>query len=195
MITAPAFERGFLFNVLLDIGLDYTQHEYGGNRMKGLILYRSYYGNTKSIAETLAGEVKLAGHEVSVLELRQKLPNLGEMEFILIGAPTRIARVTRRALGVLKKIKNKAGQKTSVGIFDTCAQVPIDPKEAEEAKKWIFPGAAGIMHERAQKLGLNVYENAFRAEVTGLKGPLAPDAPEKAASFAREFIGWVGKKS
>jgi menaquinone-dependent protoporphyrinogen IX oxidase len=42
--------------------------------MKALILYRSHYGNTRQVAETLAGEMKKLGHAAGMLqEKAQKL--------------------------------------------------------------------------------------------------------------------------
>jgi flavodoxin len=162
--------------------------------MKALILYRSYHGNTKEVAETIAGEIKRLGHNAEAQDLRRKLPDLGGIDAIVIGAPTRMARVTRKAKSVLKKLKKVFGGKP-VAVFDTYGPVPTKPDELEKTKKWLYPGAAGIMQSVAKDLGLNVYENTLRCEVAGSKGPLKDKEKDKAAAFAKAFMAAIKKKS
>jgi flavodoxin len=163
--------------------------------MKALILFRSHYGNTKQVAEVLAKELGAAGIESVAADLRRKLPNLGEFDGVLIGAPTRMARVTHSALSVLKRLSKKGWGKKPVAIFDTYGPEPTKPEELEKGKKWIIPGAAGIMHLRAKDLGLNVYEKTLRCEVQGMKGPLKDGAVDKAAAFAKEFAKSLARKA
>ena len=75
--------------------------------MKALVLFRSHYGNTKHIAEAIAEELGRQGIETVVQDLRRKLPDLRDIDFILIGSPTRMARVNRKALRVLKRLRKR----------------------------------------------------------------------------------------
>jgi flavodoxin len=162
--------------------------------MKGLILFRSHYGNTKQVADSLAGQISALGHEASVQDLRQKLPDLQDFDFIMIGAPTRFAKVTGKALSVIKQLHKKGVGGKPVAIFDTYGPVPKDPVELEKGKKWLYPGAAGKMLKEAQDRGLNVYPETLRCEVQGgLKGPLAEGQLEKANAFAKEFLAAISK--
>ncbi|MGA2362394.1 MAG: flavodoxin domain-containing protein [Candidatus Aminicenantales bacterium] len=163
--------------------------------MKALVLFRSYFGNTKEVAEVIAREITALGHEPIVQDLRTKLPDLQSFDFILIGAPTRIARVNRKALKALKRLHKKGIAQKPIAVFDTYGPVPTKPEEMEKAKKWLEPGAAGKMQEVARGLGLNVYPKTLRCEVQGMKGPLGNDGQEKAASFTREFVSSIGKKT
>ncbi len=161
--------------------------------MKALILYRSHYGNTKNVAEALAAAIRDSGHEAEVQDLRRRLPDLTGYGAVLVGAPTRMARVTGRAKRVLKGLK-KRGFAGRVAIFDTYGPVPATPEELEKARKWLYPGAAGIMQALGMQLGLNVYAETLRCEVTaGMKGPLKDGELDKASAFARKFISAVGK--
>lgn len=163
--------------------------------MKGLVLFRSHYGNTKQVAESIAQQITALGHEAIVQDLREKLPDLQGLDFIMIGAPTRFARVTGKALSVLRQLRKKGFTEKPVAIFDTYGPVPTDPKELEKGRKWLYPGAAGIMQRVAKEQGLNVYSETLRCEVQGgLKGPLADHQLEKAAAFTKEFISMVIKK-
>jgi flavodoxin len=162
--------------------------------MKALILYRSYHGNTKQVAEVIAQQIGALGNESTVQDLRQKLPDLNNIDLIMIGAPTRMARVNRKAIGVLKQLRKKGFARKPIAVFDTYGPIPTNPEDLEKSKKWLYPGAVGIMQNVARDQGLNVYEKILRCEVKGLKGPLADNARANAASFAKEFISFIGKK-
>lgn len=163
--------------------------------MKGLILFRSHYGNTKQVAESIAQQITELGHQAVVQDLHQKLPDLQGFDFIMIGSPTRFARADGKALGVLKQLRKKGFAEKPVAIFDTYGPVPTDPKELEKSRKWLYPGAAGIMQKVAKEQGLNVYPETLRCEVLGgLKGPLAEHQLEKATSFAKDFISVINRK-
>jgi flavodoxin len=156
--------------------------------MKGLVLFRSHYGNTKQVAEAIAARVRALGHESVVQDLRRKLPDLNSVDFVIIGAPTRMARVTRKALRVLKRLRKRGFGPKPVAVFDTYGPIPTKPEELEKGRKWLYPGAAGILQKRAGELGLNAYANTLRCEVVGMKGPLKDGELEKAAAFADDFI-------
>jgi menaquinone-dependent protoporphyrinogen IX oxidase len=156
--------------------------------MKALVLFRSYHDNTKQVAEAIANELGTQGIEIIVQDLRRKLPDLSDIDFILIGSPTRMAKVNRKALRVLKRLRKKGFTEKPLAIFDTYGPVPTKPEELEKAKKWLYPGAAGIMQNVAKTLGLNVYPETLRCEVRGMKGPLADNELEKATSFAKQFL-------
>ena len=159
--------------------------------MKALILFRSHYGNTKQVAEAMAAELSALGHESVVQDLRRRLPAPDGVALILIGAPTRMARVSRKALRALKRLRKRGFAPKRFAIFDTYGPVPTDPEKLEKGRKWLYPGAAGILQEAAKTLGLNVYPKALRCEVKDLKGPLADGELEKAAAFVREFASSV----
>lgn len=162
--------------------------------MKALVLFRSYHGNTKQVAEVIARQIDAQGHKSIVQDLRQKLPDLLSFDFMLIGAPTRMARVNRKAVSVLKQLRKKGLAEKPIAVFDTYGPVPTKPEEMEKSQKWLYPGAAGILQKVAKDQGLNVYLKTLRCEVKGLKGPLADNEQEKTASFTKEFVSTIGKK-
>jgi hypothetical protein len=162
--------------------------------MKALILYRSFYGNTKQVAEAIAGELRTAGHEAAVRAVRGRLPALEGTDIVFIGAPTRMARPGRRALRALGKLKRaglEAGK--TVAVFDTYGPVPADPEELERNRKWLYPGAAGVLQQAGQKRGLKVHPEVLRCEVKAMKGPLSDQAPAQAAEFVRGLLAAPGR--
>jgi flavodoxin len=163
--------------------------------MKGLVLFRSHYGNTKQVADSIAQQITALDHEAIVQDVRQKLPDLQSFDFVMVGSPTRFARADGKALRVLKELKKKGFTKKPVAIFDTYGPVPTDPIELEKGKKWLYPGAAGKMLKMAKEQGLNVHPETLRCEVQGgMKGPLAEHQLEKAGSFAKEFLSKIPER-
>ena len=161
--------------------------------MKALILYRSFNGNTKQVAEVMGRRLGTLGYEAAVQDVRARLPDLGQVDIVLNGAPTRMARVNRRSVSILRKLKAKGLADKPVAIFDTCALSPADPVEREKAQSWIVPGAAGIMRTAAERMGLNVYKDTLRCPVKGLRGPLVDDAIANAEAFVEAFVASAWK--
>ena len=156
--------------------------------MKALILYRSYHGNTKTVAEAIGQELTAMGHEHIITDLRKRLPDSAGFDLVFMGAPTRLARVTRRALAALKQLQKRGFADKPLALFDTYGPVPTNKEELEKGKKWLFPGAVGIMERVARQRGLHVFNTTLRCEVTGINGPLAEHEAENAAAFARAFV-------
>jgi hypothetical protein len=156
--------------------------------MRALILYRSYYGNTRQVAEEIERSLRGLGHGAAVQDLRSRLPELAGVDFVFVGAPTRMARVTGRAKGALRGLKARGLGRKPLAVFDTYGPVPKTPEEMAKAERWMNPGAAGILANTASQLGLNVHPQTLRCEVQGLKGPLAKGELGKVAPFVKSFV-------
>jgi hypothetical protein len=156
--------------------------------LQALVLYRSHYGTTKTVAESIARELHARGVDAYVADLRRRLPPLDKFDYVFVGAPTRMARVTRKAYRALKCLsQNGWGSKLAL-IFDTYGPVPKTPEEIEKGKKWLYPGAAGLMKARAEALGLTVCPETLRLEVSGLKGPLKAGGDAKIGPYVEKFV-------
>jgi hypothetical protein len=159
--------------------------------MNALILFRSFHGNTKLVAEAIAQRLGELGWQSEVRDVRQKLPDLGKTNLMFIGAPTRMKRVGRKPLRVIRGLKKHGFADMTLAIFDTCGILPTTPEEMAESGAWMIPGAAGIMHRVARERGLNVFDETLRCEVKGAKGPLVVNALEKAKAFAGRVVATV----
>lgn len=155
--------------------------------MRMLVLYRSYYGNTRGAAEAMAGRLHALGHQATVQDVRRPLRDLAGVDRVLIGAPTRFARVSIRAKAALHTLRRRGFGDRLVATFDTYGPLPTSPREMEENRKWLEPGAAVILHREAGRLGLKVFAESLRCAVKEYKGPLADGELEKAAAFAERF--------
>jgi flavodoxin len=156
--------------------------------MKGIVAFDSVYGNTQRVAEAIAEEIRAQGHEAVVYNLGQKVPRLAEGDFVFVGSPTRMGRMTGRTKKFVKRLDRQHFASRTVVPFDTILPVPEDPEKRQKALKWTENGAAPRIKELAAEKGLKVYEQVLRVNVSGLKGPLAPGAIEQAKQFTREFL-------
>jgi flavodoxin len=156
--------------------------------MKALVLYRSFFGNTKKVGEAIAGEIQAQGHDATVQDVRDPLPELSGVDLVVVGSPTRIKGANRRTRRAIRRLRRSGFEGRLVAVFDTYGPVPADPKELEKGRIWLFPGAAGALEKVAREQGLPLHEEALRCEVVDMKGPLADDAEAKATTFARSIV-------
>jgi menaquinone-dependent protoporphyrinogen IX oxidase len=64
--------------------------------MKAVVVYDTYYGNTKLVAEAIADELKTEGHEVELRDVKQDYPAAPQGEVMFVGSPIRMGSVTGR---------------------------------------------------------------------------------------------------
>jgi flavodoxin len=155
--------------------------------MKGIVAVDSVFGNTMRVGEAIADELRKSGHEVEVVDLGKKVPRGAEADFTFIGSPTRNGRMTGRAKKFLKRLRKDYWSTRPVAIFDTVMHLPDNERQRRHMVKWTENGAAPRLKALAEERGLKVHPEIFRAEVTGLKGPLAPGSLDRSREFARQF--------
>ncbi len=155
--------------------------------MRALILYRSYHGTTKQAAEAMAARLCSLGHEAEARDLRSPLPDITSVDLFLVGAPTRFGRVTGKARAALRRLRRRGIGARPVAVFDTYGPLPKTPEQEKESRKWLEPGAAGILRAAAQALGLNVRPEVLRLAVGGAYGPLADGESERACAYVEAF--------
>ena len=162
--------------------------------LKGMVAFDSQYGNTKMVAETMAEELRAQGQEVEVIDLGRRIPWGARADFAFIGSPTRMKRMTGRTKRFLRRLKREDWADHIIVAFDTVLKLPPDPEKREEALRWTEDGAGPKIKAMAADRGFKVYDEVLRAEVLGIKGPLAPDALEKAREFVRRFVSAKGRE-
>jgi flavodoxin len=159
--------------------------------VKGLVAYDSYYGNGTQVAEAIAEELRAAGHEVVVVNLHSEKADkaaLAESEFLVLGGPTRMKHMSRRALKFAKKLDAAAWAGKPALVYDTYG--PLDPDPAKnEGNAWLYPGGVAELRAILSDRGLAPAPDDLRCLVAGMKGPLADGALDDARAAAREFAG------
>ena len=163
--------------------------------MKGLVAFDSYYGNGEQVATSIAEELVAAGHEVTLVALHREKADKADLaaaEFLVLGGPTRMKHISRRAAGFARKLDAKAWAGRPALVYDTWG--PLDPDPAKnENNPWLFPGGVAELRQRLEEKGLRVARDDLRCLVTGMKGPLTDGALDDARAAARSFAeGMLG---
>lgn len=157
--------------------------------MKGLVAFDSYFGNGAQVADAIAAELRAAGHDVTVVALhREKAGKDAQATagFLVLGGPTRIKHISRRAMGFAKKLDAKVWSGRPALVYDTYG--PLDPDPAKnEGNAWLYPGGVAELRRRLEEKGLDVAALELRCAVREMKGPLADGALDDARAAAREF--------
>lgn len=158
--------------------------------MKGVIVYDTYYGNTKRVAEAIAEEIRAAGHEAELRNVRERYPSPPQGDFMFVGSPVRIARIPGRTRRFVKKIDREAWKNKPMAVFVTVLPLPGEEateKEKADAEKWIL-SAGPKLRDLAKKRGLNVVDKVLYAPVKEMKGPLADNSIDLAKEYTQDFV-------
>src|SRR5262245_64582747 len=90
--------------------------------MRTLVVYESWFGNTRELAETVA-EALAAEGEVTVLSVDDPLPALDECDLLVVGAPTHVHGLSS---GMSRKgaIEQGGHGEPGVGVREWIAKLP-----------------------------------------------------------------------
>ncbi|MCX9009626.1 MAG: flavodoxin family protein [Candidatus Methanoperedens sp.] len=145
-----------------------------------IVIYDTSYGNTKTIAETIAEALKGSGFEVrlshakDVKELRAR-----DYDLLVIGSPTRMSNMSfRMSRFISSKIKGAEWRDKPFASFDTELQVVIEKGGGSAAEK---------IAEKLSEKGLKQVPTVLKASVLGIKGPLKEGEIENAKKHAMEW--------
>jgi flavodoxin len=155
--------------------------------VKALVVYDSQFGNTETIARAIAGAGGKAGRKaggkagVRVARAAEVKPaDLAGLDVLAVGSPTLGGRASPAVQAFLRSIPAGSLAKVRVAAFDTRMTMWI-------AK--LFGWAADrIAAALAEKGGVPAAANAGFV-VKGREGPLADGERERAAVWAKGFLG------
>ncbi|MFX0156349.1 MAG: flavodoxin domain-containing protein [Candidatus Hodarchaeota archaeon] len=155
--------------------------------MKVQIMTHSWYGNGKSLAETLKKEfsneinVNIADvKDVSPKKIAENVPDI-----IIIGGAIRMFRgdpKSKKWITELNKILEKSGNKIKYGTGFLTHAMPTD-KVNGYVKRYLDKIIKASMIEK-------VYSELLTARVQSEKGPIYPEEMEKAKVFIKKFVEW-----
>jgi menaquinone-dependent protoporphyrinogen IX oxidase len=151
------------------------------SQVKGAVVYYSRYGNNERTAKAVLQGLEETGHEVDLINAKERKDLQGEYDFVVVGSPTRAGRTSGPVKKFMKKNLDADWEGKPFAAFGTCMNTACEKGE---------PTAAGDIHKELVKKGLKPAAEAFDSGVSGMKGPLVPDGEEKAREFGRQ----VGKK-
>lgn len=161
--------------------------------MKGTVVYDSYYGNTKQVAEAIAEELTAEGHEAELRSIREHHRTQPDGDIMFLGSPVRMGQVTGRAKRFVKKLDAGVWGSRPLVVFTTTLKLPDDADEGKRQSQERYDWGAGRkLRDLARKHGLSAVEDHLWAEVAGLKGPLTEEALPKTRRFAHDVLQSLG---
>jgi menaquinone-dependent protoporphyrinogen IX oxidase len=147
--------------------------------MKGIVVFDTSHGNTKTIAETIAQTLKESGIAVDTFYVKDaKKLSAKEYDFLVLGSPTKYWTMTLAMRRFLGKVKSKEWVNKPFAAFDT-----EDPENIEKKRGSAGEKIAEKLIEKQMKHQLSV----LKAVVLGWKGPLQEGEVERTKDYAREL--------
>jgi menaquinone-dependent protoporphyrinogen IX oxidase len=147
--------------------------------MKGMVVYDTSYGNTKTIAETIVETLKESGIEIDLFDVKGvKKVSAKDYDFLVLGSPTRFGTMSFAIRGFLGKVNSEEWMNKPFIAFDTENPENMEKKEWSAAEKI----AAKLMDKK-----MNQLLPGLKAAVLGQKGPLKEGEIERTKDYAREI--------
>lgn len=153
---------------------------------KVIVVYDSLFGNTKTVAESIAeGMKQVSGIETTLGKPKEvDLNRIAEYDAILIGSPNHVGGSTmsiRRFIGKLGKM-NLEGKLAAV--FDTYMGKAVGQTVKKMEKR---------MSEKAP--GLKLVTSGLSIKVEGLRGPIAEGELSKCKEFGIKIANQLKDKA
>ena len=158
--------------------------------MKGIVVYDSYFGNTKTVAETIVEQIKAEGHEAELRSVKEDYPSPPQGDFMFVGSPNRMGGVTGRTKRFVKHLDLGTWKDKPMVVFATVASPPkgeATEKQKQSYEKWALR-AAPKLRDLAKARGLNTVDTVLSVGVKDQKGPLVEDGLERTKQFAHDFL-------
>jgi menaquinone-dependent protoporphyrinogen IX oxidase len=149
--------------------------------MKGIVVFDTSYGNTKTIAQTITETLRESGIDVDAFHVKDvKKLSTKDYNFLVLGSPTRFGTMSFAVRGFLGKVKSEEWANKPFAAFDTENPENIERARIEN-KEW---SAAEKIAANLRDKKMNELLPVLKALVLGEKGPLKEGEIERAKEYA-----------
>ena len=147
--------------------------------MKGLIVYDTSYGNTRTIADLMVETLRESRVETDLFYVKdvRKLDG-NDYDFLVIGSPTRFGTMSLTIRTFLGKVKSEEWLNKYFVAFDTENPENLGKNEGSAAEK-----IAGKLREKRMIELLPV----LKALVIGMNGPLVAGEINRTRDYSMEL--------
>ena len=148
------------------------------------VVYESKYGNTKTVAESIAEGIQEGGvGDVLVVHIEEaKLSDLATYDALVIGSPNHVGGATRTVKKLISSLGDLSGK--LVAVFDTYIGKDVGKAVNKMLKQ---------LKEKAPEL--KVITPGLSVLVSGMKGPIADGELQKSKAFGRTIATRVAGRS
>jgi flavodoxin len=148
--------------------------------MKSLVIYDSKYGNTKLLAEEIAGVLREYG-EVTIVHAAEAGPDIFTgVDLLVVGGPTQGHGLSQEMKGMLGCAEGLApiAPRPMALAFDTRVDWP----------KWLSGSAADKIARMLEGMECPMLAQPESFIVKGAEGPLAEGEKERAVAWVRDAL-------
>ena len=146
--------------------------------MKGMVVYQSKWGNSRQVAEAVAGGLAEAGHEAEVVAVKSAGSPDPSLDFIVVGGPTRAARAYGPIKRFVKGMKGESWKGKRFATFSTGSTIATNKPSTQASER---------IYEILEANGLEPLAPPFKAGVQNMHGPLVGGELERAVEFGRQL--------
>jgi flavodoxin len=165
--------------------------------MRAAVVYESWFGNTQKIAEAIAEGLR-SGGEAVVVSVDQPAPHLGEIDLLVVGAPTHIhglsSGASRKSAVQQLGTDGRAGR----GVRDWLQELPAGEGRAAAAFDTRIEKPVVLVGSAARKIAKRLERHGFELVVPpesffvlDAQGPLKEGDLERANAWAQRLAGAV----
>jgi len=162
----------------------------GFDLTRALILYHSLFGNTKTVAVSLAKGMEASGIEVDCLSIDEvDITNIPGYDLLAIGGPTHMIGISKPMKDFLKRLKSMNLRGKLGFCFDTRNHSRLNKK------RWLFleNSAARRIEEQMKRMKINMIKARQSAIVeNGREGPLAFGVDKTFTEIGKELGSLIG---
>lgn len=109
--------------------------------MKVLVAFGTKYGSTVKVADAIATEMRDAGHEVDVVDLRERIPvEMDRYDLVVVGSPVFIGNWTKPSQEFLRRNAQALAER-KVAMFVCCSDILFEEK-VEAARRMYLDDVA-----------------------------------------------------
>ena len=165
--------------------------------MRSLVVYESWFGNTRRIAEVIAAALAEEG-DVDVVSVDEPIPSLQHLDLIVLGGPTHVHGLSGRRSRAAAVEQRGADGQTGIGArgwidrLPLAGSSPVAVFDTRAHKPALLVGSAA--HGMASRLRRRGYRLAAEPEsffVHGTPGPLEEGELERAEEWGKMLANEV----
>jgi len=166
--------------------------------LKAVVVYDTYFGNTKRVAEAIVEQLKADGHDADLRDVRADPASPPQADVLFVGSPIRFGGPTGRIKKFVKRLDKGVWTGKPVVVFTTTSVMPKEPateKDRQSFDKWSLNGGRKL-RDLAKANGYRAFDNFLWVEVDqpdSKSATLVGNGLEKAKQFTHEILQSLSK--
>ncbi|NLK07996.1 MAG: flavodoxin family protein [Firmicutes bacterium] len=157
--------------------------------MKILVVYDSYFGNTRQVAQVISEALSPYGSVRMCQVCDETSKKLDKVELLIVGSPTRAFRATKAINAFLDKIPIGGLKGVKTLAFDTRLSAVETDSGLLNALSAVFGCAAAPIAEKLKRKGGELLAPPEGFFVKESEGPLKSEELERAVNWVQKAVG------